>query len=121
MFYNKVYTTKSHLIYLKADMNSDLTLQTATKFFYRTFFSNSEYWLCYVMVDFICNGLLQLQGTRVKRELQNEKILPTVEFEPGIFRFRSDHANHYTTKSDTLSSVLKVYQLVPVLLLEIYL
>ena len=83
---------------------SDLILQTAAMFFFsiEPFFSNSEYWLGYVMVDFICNGLLELQGTRVKRELQNEKILAHVRFEPGIVRFQSDRANHYTTKSDTL-------------------
>ena len=28
------------------------------------------------MIDFICIGLVELQGTESKRELQNEKFLP---------------------------------------------
>ena len=44
----------------------------------------------YVMVDFICKGLLELWGTRVERKLQNEKFLPTVGFELGIFRLRAE-------------------------------
>ena len=49
------------------------------------------------MVDFICNGLLELW----KRDSsENFKFLPTAGFEQGIFRLRSDHANDYTTKSD---------------------
>ena len=35
------------------------------------------------MVNFIHMGLLELWGSRVDRELQNEKFLPTVGFEPG--------------------------------------
>ena len=46
----------------------------------------------YVIVDFICKGYLELIGTRVERELQNEKWLPTVGFEPGIFCLRSECA-----------------------------
>ena len=37
-----------------------------------------------VMVDFICMVLLKLQGLQSKRELQNEKFLPTVEFKPTL-------------------------------------
>ena len=44
------------------------------------------------MVDFICKGYLELPGTRVERELQNEKFLPNVGFEPGIFCLRSESA-----------------------------
>ena len=29
------------------------------------------------MVDFNCNGLLELRGSRVERELQNETLLST--------------------------------------------
>ena len=46
----------------------------------------------YVMVDFICKGYLELLGTRVERELQNETFLPTVGFEPGTLRIRSEDA-----------------------------
>ena len=44
------------------------------------------------MVDFICKGYLELSGSRVEWELQNEKFLLTVEFEPGAFRLRSEGA-----------------------------
>ena len=40
------------------------------------------------MVDFICIGLVVLQGTRSKRELQNTKVSLTVEFEPTAFRLQ---------------------------------
>ena len=32
----------------------------------------------YAVVDFICMGLVELRETQSKRELQNEKVLPTV-------------------------------------------
>ena len=44
------------------------------------------------MVDFIRMGLLGLCGSRVERELQNVKFLPTVGFEPGTSRFLSERA-----------------------------
>ena len=74
----------------------------------------------YVMLDFICKGYLQLSGTRVERELQNEKFLPNVGFEPGAFRLRSEGA---TTELRRLMSVegIKVHLVLTVLFLEIYL
>ena len=41
------------------------------------------------MVEFICMGLLEMQGTQLqsKRKIQNENILPIMGFEPGISRF----------------------------------
>ena len=44
------------------------------------------------MVDFIRMGLLELCGSRVERELQNVKFLPTVGFEPGTSRLLSERA-----------------------------
>ena len=44
------------------------------------------------MVDFIRMGLLELCGSRVVRELQNAKFLPTVGFEPGTSRLLSERA-----------------------------
>ena len=49
------------------------------------------------MIDFIWKGLLDLQ---VERELQNETLLPTVGYEPGIFRLRCGRAKLCTTKSE---------------------
>ena len=79
---------------LKADMNSDILLQTY--FFYRILYIS----LVYVMVNFICKGLLELWGTRVEREIQNEKFMPTGRFEPSIFSLQSDRGIHCTTRSD---------------------
>ena len=53
------------------------------------------------MVDFIYKDYLELWGSRVERELQNEKFLPTVGFEHGTFRFRSERA---TTEPRVLMS-----------------
>ena len=47
----------------------------------------------YVMLDFICKDYLELIGMRVERELQNEKCLPTVGFDPGTFRLQGERAN----------------------------
>ena len=44
------------------------------------------------MVDFIRMGLLEPYGSRVERELQNVKFLPTVGFEPGTSRTLSERA-----------------------------
>ena len=46
----------------------------------------------YVMVYFICKGYLELSEKRVERDLQNEKFLPTVGFEPGASSLRSEGA-----------------------------
>ena len=61
----------------------------ATIYFLSNLYLKQGIGLVYVLVDFICKGYLELIGTRVERELQNEKFLPTVEFEPGTFRLRS--------------------------------
>ena len=54
----------------------------------------------YVMIDFNRNNLVKLKGTLRKRELQNEKFLPTVGLEPTISRlldWRSYQLSHGTT------------------------
>ena len=76
----------------------------------------------YVMVGFIWKVCLELpaSGTRMERELQNEKFLRTVGFEPGAFWLPSEGA---TTELRRLMSVewIKVYLLLTVLFLAIYL
>ena len=57
------------------------------------------------MVDFIRMGLLELCGSRVERELQNVKFLPTVGFEPGISRLLSERA---TTELRRLMSTVRI-------------
>ena len=44
------------------------------------------------MVDFIRMGLLELCGSRVERELQNVKFIPTVGFEPETSHLLSERA-----------------------------
>ena len=72
------------------------------------------------MVDFICKSYLELSGTRVKRELQNEQFLTTVGFEPGTFHLQSEGA---TTELRGLMSFewRKVHLVLTVIFLEIYL
>ena len=55
----------------------------------------------YVIVDFICMGLFDMQGTQNKREIQNEKYLTTVGFEPGTLRLRSRRTTDWAKRSDT--------------------
>ena len=52
----------------------------------------------YIMVDFICMGLLELLG----------KFLLIVRLEPPTFRLQSDRPNHCATKSDSIDK-LNVY------------
>ena len=52
----------------------------------------------YFVVEFIRMGLLELQVSRVERELQYEKFLLTVGFKPDTLRLQSGRANHYTKK-----------------------
>ena len=74
----------------------------------------------YVMVDFIWKCYLEVPGTQVEHELQNEKFLPTVGFESGTFRIRRERA---ITELRGLMSVewIKVRLVLRVLFLEIYL
>ena len=41
---------------------------------------------------------------RVHRELQNEKLLSTVGFEPGTFRLRSERAKRWAIRADKYRS-----------------
>ena len=59
------------------------------------------------MVDFICIGFLELQGTQSKLELQNKKSLSTVGFEPGTFHLRSRRAINCDTRSSDVHIGLK--------------
>ena len=74
------------------------------------------------MFDFICQGYPELSGTRVERELQNDKFIPTVGFELGTFRLRMEGA---TTGLRGLMSEectwIKVHLVLTALFLEIYL
>ena len=41
----------------------------------------------YATADFICIGIVEMCCTQNKQELQNEKFLSTVIFDPGTSRF----------------------------------
>ena len=73
----------------KAYMKSYILLHMAAIFFLSKLYLQQGIGSVYFMVDFICKGFLELIGTKVERELQNQKFLPTVGFEPGTFRLRS--------------------------------
>ena len=57
----------------------------------------------HVTIDFICMDLCEQQGTQSKQEMQNEKFLPTVGFEPGTFRLRRRHTQ--STNCATRSNI----------------
>ena len=52
----------------------------------------------YATVDFTCIGIVELCGAQNKWELQYEKFLPTVEFDPSTFRLLDRHIIHCTLK-----------------------
>ena len=101
-------------------MNSYILLQTAAIFFLSNLYLKQGIGLVYVMIDFICKGYQELRGAWVERQLQNEKFLPTLGFEPGTFHIRIECA---TTELRGLMCVewIKVHLVLPVLFLEIYL
>ena len=67
----------------KAYMNSYILLQTTSIFFLSNPYLKQGIGSVYVMVDFICKGDLELSGTRVEREIQNEQFLPKRDSNPG--------------------------------------
>ena len=79
-----------HVRHIQADMKSDILLHMASIFFLSNLYPKQGIGSVYVMVDFICKGYLELIGTRVERELQNEKFLLTVGFEPGPFAYEAN-------------------------------
>ena len=95
-----------------------ILLQTTAKCFLSNLYLKQGISSVYAMVDFICKGYLELSETRVERELQNEKFLPTIGFEPGTFRLRSEST---TTELRGLMSDewINVHLVLTVLFLEI--
>ena len=77
------------------------------------------YWLGVCHGWFIYKGVLELSGTRVERELQNEKSLTTVGIEPGAFRLQTVGA---TTELRRMMSVegIKVHLVLTVLFFSLH-
>ena len=69
-------------------MNSYISLETATIFFLVTLFLQQGISSEYVMVDFICMGLLEMWAAQTEYILHNEKVLHTLGFKHGTFRLR---------------------------------
>ena len=61
---------------IKAYMKIYILLQTAAIFFLLNLYLKQGIGSVYVIVDFICKGDLELSGTQVERELQNENSCP---------------------------------------------
>ena len=81
-------------ILLKADMKSYIPLETAAIFFWRTDFFKQGISSEYVMVDFICMGLLDLIGiTKWK-----------IRAHSGTFRLWSDRAKRWAIRADKYQS-----------------
>ena len=69
-------------------MKSVIPMETTVIFFLANIYLKQGISSEFVMVDFICMGLHDLAN----RELQNEKFMPTVGFEPGTFCIRRERA-----------------------------
>ena len=76
----------------------------------------------YVMDDFICKGYLELLGSPVELELQNNKYLPIVGFEPTAFHLRRSGAITELRGLNWMSvDGIKVHLVLTVLFFKIYL
>ena len=80
-------------------IRAELLWKTATIFFLSNQPLKQGIGLVYVMLDFIGIGLLELQGTQSRREIQNEK-LSTVGVEPNTFRSRCRRVTNRATRSN---------------------
>ena len=100
--------------FLKADMKSYKLLNNAAIFFLSKLYLKQGIGSVYVTVDFSCKGYLELSRSPVEQELHYEKFVPTVGFEPGAFRLRSEGA---TTELRGLRNVdgIKVHLVLTVL------
>ena len=93
----------SHIaLSLKAYMKSYIQLETAPIFF-PTNLIKTGFQLG------VCHDWLHLHGlTRpvrsANRKLQNEKFMPTMGFEPGTFRIRSERATRWAIRADKYRS-----------------
>ena len=65
----------------KADMNSDILLQTAAIFFLTNFYLKQGIGKVYVIVDFICMSFLLLQGAEARFKKNEKYVLPTAGLE----------------------------------------
>ena len=68
----------------------------------------------------ICKGYLELIEMRAERELQNQKFLLTVGFEPRTFRLRCERATNML-RGPMTEDLIKVHLVLLVLFLEFYL
>ena len=73
-------------------MKSYIPLETAAIFFLANLDQKQGISSEYVMVDFINFHGLTRPVRSANRELQNEKFMTTVGFEPGTFRIGSERA-----------------------------
>ena len=53
------------IYFIKADMNNDIPMETTSIFFLANVYLNQGIDSGYVKVSFVCEGLIELQGTRV--------------------------------------------------------
>ena len=98
-------------------MKSYILLQTAAIYYLTNLYLKQGIGSLYVKDVSHLQWLPRAVKTRVEQELQNEKFLPTLGFEPGTIRLRSERA---TTELQGLISVewIKVHLLLSVLFLE---
>ena len=96
-FEHRTYSSV-HMMHIKADMKSYIPLETAVIFFLANRFPKQGISSEYVTADFICTGLLGLQGA--KTENYKIKILAHTE--------TRTHGRPVILKSSALSMILAI-------------
>ena len=80
-------------LYVKAELNQQINIKPKLKRVLAR--------CIYVMVDFICMGLVELGGRQASENYKLKKILPTVGFDPPI-KIQRNKINHKTHRANTL-------------------
>ena len=76
-----------------------ILLQTAIIFFLSNLYLKQGIGSVYVMVDFICKGYIELSGTQIERELQNEKILAHCRIRTTDLKLTKRKRYHWATRT----------------------
>ena len=86
----------------KADMKTYIPLETAAISFLANLFLKQDISSEYVMVDFICMGLLALFGTRTENYRMKYSCPQWIQ--PGTFRPQGERAKRWAIRADKYRS-----------------
>ena len=100
-----IYTTYKYIV--KSNMNKYKLYKTSAIFFQSNIFLIQVLTWCMSWLISIARTYSSFE--KRKREWQNETFLPRVGFEAPTFRLRSDRANHYAMKSDSIDKIRPLF------------